>query len=246
MDRRGQPQPVLQSKASAVLLFVGEMASPSPRRRAAHDQTATLTGRFASRQHRSLARPVKAAAVFDAPMAKLCVLHTGCRVPLVVKEPRTARSQGGHIMNADELKKLTTDSLDRLAALLDEGQSDAARRAAEGDGPLPSLQLPQRLPDRQPATRRPRASRGSMPGARSIGSSARARRASRSWRRSSRDEPRAIQATIRSASRASAPPTSLTSRRPTASRCQPLHRLPAILELAQQICVRRSRVTASF
>ena len=45
--------------------------------------------------------------------------------------------------------------------------------------------------------------------------------------------------------RAFAPPTSLTSRRPMASRCQPLHRLPAILEFAQRTCVRRSRVRAS-
>ncbi len=33
-------------------------------------------------------------------------------------------SQGGHIMKADELKKITTDALDKLAALLDEGHSD--------------------------------------------------------------------------------------------------------------------------
>src|SRR5215831_15594564 len=42
----------------------------------------------------------------------------------VVKEPRTARPHGGHIMNADALKTLTTDALDKLAALLDEGHSE--------------------------------------------------------------------------------------------------------------------------
>jgi hypothetical protein len=40
----------------------------------------------------------------------------------VVKEPRTSRLQGGHIMNADDLKKLTTDALDRLARLLNDAQ----------------------------------------------------------------------------------------------------------------------------
>jgi hypothetical protein len=48
---------------------------------------------------------------------------TRCRVPPVVKEPRAARPQGGHTMNADDLKKLTTDSLDRLAELFDAAQS---------------------------------------------------------------------------------------------------------------------------
>ena len=50
-------------------LVVGEMVPPPARRRAMHDHTAALTGCFASRQHRSLARPVRAAAVFGAPMA---------------------------------------------------------------------------------------------------------------------------------------------------------------------------------
>src|SRR4029077_442871 len=35
-----------------------------------------------------------------------------------------SRPQGGHIMTADQLKTLTTDALDKLAALLDEGHSD--------------------------------------------------------------------------------------------------------------------------
>src|SRR5512134_1504039 len=48
---------------------------------------------------------------------------TGCRVPQVVKEHRTARLMGGHIMNADDLKKLTTESLKELADLLDQGHS---------------------------------------------------------------------------------------------------------------------------
>ena len=56
-------------------------------------------------------------------MAEPCVLQTGCRVPLGVKEPRTARPKED-TMNADELKKITTDALDTLAALLDEGHSD--------------------------------------------------------------------------------------------------------------------------
>src|SRR5204862_1730161 len=33
-------------------------------------------------------------------------------------------SQGGHIMKADELKTITTDALDKLAALLNAGHSD--------------------------------------------------------------------------------------------------------------------------
>jgi hypothetical protein len=47
-----------------------------------------------------------------------CPPVTGCRVPQVVKERRTARLKGGHVMNADALKKLTTESLNQLAALL--------------------------------------------------------------------------------------------------------------------------------
>ena len=57
------------------VLDVGEVAPPSARRRAMHDHTAALTGRFASRQHSSLARPVRVAAVLGAPMAKPCVLR---------------------------------------------------------------------------------------------------------------------------------------------------------------------------
>ena len=49
---------------------------------------------------------------------------TGCRVPQVVKEHRTARLLGGHIINADDLKKLTTESLKELAALLKQGRSE--------------------------------------------------------------------------------------------------------------------------
>ena len=88
-----------------------------------HDHTAALTGRFASRQHRSLARPVRDAAVFGAPMTEPCVLQTGCRVPQGAKEPRTTRPRED-TMTADALKKITTDALDTLAALLDEGHSD--------------------------------------------------------------------------------------------------------------------------
>src|ERR671918_1200875 len=54
----------------------------------------------------------------------MCPPVTGCRVPQVVKEHRTARVVGGHIMNADDLKKLTTDSLSELAALLEQGRSE--------------------------------------------------------------------------------------------------------------------------
>jgi hypothetical protein len=35
-----------------------------------HDHTAALTGRFASCQHNSLARPVRGAAMFGVPMAE--------------------------------------------------------------------------------------------------------------------------------------------------------------------------------
>ena len=104
-------------------LVVGERAPPSARRRATHDHTAALTGRFASRQHRSLARPVRDAAVFGVPMAEPCVLRAGCRVPWGAKEPRTTRPRED-TMTADALKKITTDALDKLAALLDEGRSD--------------------------------------------------------------------------------------------------------------------------
>jgi hypothetical protein len=41
-----------------------------------------------------------------------------------VKEHRTARLMGGHIMNADDLKKLTTESLKELADLLEQGHSE--------------------------------------------------------------------------------------------------------------------------
>src|SRR6478752_5489510 len=56
-------------------------------------------------------------------MASPCVLQTGCRVPLGAKEPRTTRSLED-TMTADALKQITTDALDKLAALLDEGHSD--------------------------------------------------------------------------------------------------------------------------
>ena len=99
------------------------MAPPSARRRATHDHTAALTGRFTSRQHRPLARPVRPAAVFGGPMAEPCVLQTGCRVPQGAKEPRTTGPKED-TMTADALKKITTDALDTLAALLDEGHSE--------------------------------------------------------------------------------------------------------------------------
>src|SRR5471032_2511500 len=99
------------------------MAPPVARRRATHDHTAALTGCVASRQHKSLARPVRDAAVFGAPMAEPCVLQTGCRVPWGAKEPRTTRPSED-TMTADALNKITTDALDTLAALLDEGRSD--------------------------------------------------------------------------------------------------------------------------
>jgi hypothetical protein len=79
--------------------------------------------RFASRQHSPLARPVGAAVVFGALMAKPSVLHAGCRVPRGAKEPRTTRRLED-TMTADALKKITTDALDKLATLLDEGRSD--------------------------------------------------------------------------------------------------------------------------
>jgi hypothetical protein len=66
-----------------MLEFVGQIARAPSRRRAEHDHTAALTDRFASRQPRSLSRPVSAAAVFGTPLAELSVLQTGCRVPLV-------------------------------------------------------------------------------------------------------------------------------------------------------------------
>src|SRR5438874_4426342 len=47
----------------------------------------------------------------------------GCRVPQVAKEPRTT-VDWRNIMNADELKKLTTESLDHLSAALAEGHSE--------------------------------------------------------------------------------------------------------------------------
>src|SRR5258708_29920996 len=56
-------------------------------------------------------------------MAEPCVLQTGCRVPQGAKEPRTTRPKEDS-MTADALKKITTDALDTLAALLDEGRSD--------------------------------------------------------------------------------------------------------------------------
>src|ERR1700675_1911289 len=52
-----------------------------------------------------------------------CVLRTGCPVPQVAKEPRTPGARED-TMTADALKKITTDALDTLAALLDEGHSD--------------------------------------------------------------------------------------------------------------------------
>src|SRR5205085_1860426 len=67
--------------------------------------------------------PGEVATVFGAPMPEPSVLQTGCRVPLGAKEPRTTR-QMEDSMTADALKKITTDALDRLARLLDEGHSD--------------------------------------------------------------------------------------------------------------------------
>lgn len=58
------------------LLVVSEMAPPSARRRAPHDHTVTLAGRFASRQHRSLARLVRNAAVFAYQPASFVVIET--------------------------------------------------------------------------------------------------------------------------------------------------------------------------
>jgi hypothetical protein len=54
----------------------------------------------------------------------MCPPVTGYRVPQVVKEDRTARLLRGHIMNADDLKKLTTESPKELAALLKQGRGE--------------------------------------------------------------------------------------------------------------------------
>src|SRR5688500_16639191 len=54
----------------------------------------------------------------------MCPPVTGCRAPQVGEEHGTARLLGGHIMNADDLKKLTTESLKELAALLEQGRSE--------------------------------------------------------------------------------------------------------------------------
>src|SRR5712691_9597639 len=56
-------------------------------------------------------------------MPELCALQTGRRVPQGAKEPRTTRPKED-TMTADALNKITTDALDKLAALLDEGHSD--------------------------------------------------------------------------------------------------------------------------
>src|SRR5712692_9629878 len=61
--------------------------------------------------------------MFAGPVTEPGVLQTGCRVPWGAKEPRTTRPKED-TMTADALKKITTDALDTLAALLDEGRSD--------------------------------------------------------------------------------------------------------------------------
>ena len=57
-----------------------------------HDHTAALTGRFASRQHSSLARPVSDAAVFDVPMTdQVRVRHLGARVGRTAPDGESSR-----------------------------------------------------------------------------------------------------------------------------------------------------------
>jgi N-terminal domain of anti-restriction factor ArdC len=85
--------------------------------------TPQLTGRFASRQHTSLARPVRAAAVFGVPMRRAVCPLDGLSGSLGCEGTTTTHSLE-ETMTADELKKITTGALDTLAALLDEGHSD--------------------------------------------------------------------------------------------------------------------------
>ena len=87
------------------------------------DHAAALTGRFASRQQQTAGTPGEIAAAFGAASRDVSSRRAAGFLS-AAKEPRTARPNGGHIMNADQLKTLTTDALDKLAALLDEGHSD--------------------------------------------------------------------------------------------------------------------------
>jgi hypothetical protein len=88
--------------------------------RAITPQRSPAASRRASQS--TLARPVRHAVVFDEPMTELRP-PDGLSGSSAVKEPRTTRPLED-TMTADALKKITTDALDTLAALLDEGRSD--------------------------------------------------------------------------------------------------------------------------
>ena len=102
--------------------IAGERAPPSARRRVAHDHTAALTGRFASRQHRTLARPVeKRCGVRRADGEAVCPPDrlSGS----LGREGTTDNPSQGH----HDRRRTQEDHgrrLDTLAALLDEGHSD--------------------------------------------------------------------------------------------------------------------------
>ncbi len=71
-----------------------------------------------------LARPLETTAAFGGRWLVNVSSRDGLPGSSLVKEHRTAQLKGGHIMNADDLKKLTTESLTQLAALLEQGHSE--------------------------------------------------------------------------------------------------------------------------
>ncbi len=77
------------------------------------DHTATVTGGFATRQLKTAGTPRERSCGMRPALMSVGSLHPGCRVPPVVKEPRTALDWR-HAMTADELKAL----VDRLANIL--------------------------------------------------------------------------------------------------------------------------------
>ena len=149
------------------------------------DHAAALTGRFASRQHRSLARPVRRAAAFGVGLARR-VLQTACRVPQAAKEPRTTRpKEDTHDRRRNSRRSRQTHSTSSRHFSMKAtatGSPRCSRRWAASTSTPGTTSASSRV-----SARRRRASRAFRPGARWAASSARARRASRSWRRSSAD-----------------------------------------------------------
>jgi hypothetical protein len=142
-------------------------------------------------------------------------------------------------MNADDLKKLTTESLKQLASMLDEGRSERLT------SPLTTMARFHRYSLHDIClivAQRPtgHASRAFTLGALSAASFGRAKRVSRSWHQSSPVVARMRTKKSRGPSWASVLPTCSTSSRQTAHRCRSPPTLEAIPATEQRLSKPRS------